>query len=343
VVPAPEITCSADSFVSGLPTFFEAEVTSGGLAPFEYYWSFGDGSLGFGESVQHIYQNAGVYTATVDVRDSLGCSVSCQTFMTISPNISASFSVDTLNGCAPFEVYFTNLSENAVTNYWSFGDGTGSNAVNPTHVYNAPGTYNVSLWIYAGNGNDSVSVSSQIVVNPSPVANFHNYEINPGTGSDTVQFADNSLFADSWLWDFGDPASGPLNSSTEQSPVHIFTSNGSFDVTLWVTNNYGCTDSITLSSAVSVGIEELSDDLESVIYPNPATDWIEVALYSDNSQSIELVIVNATGKNVIRRNLKAINGLNRFRFDLKQLSAGPYVMQLQSNGNKVSRSFVVTK
>ena len=343
VVPAPEITCSSDSFVSGLPTFFEVEVTTGGLAPFEYYWSFGDGSLGFGESVQHIYQNAGVYTATVDVRDSLGCSVSCQTFMTISPNISAAFTVDSLNGCAPFEVQFTNQSENAVTSYWDFGDGSGSNEVHPSHIYTAPGTYDVSLWIYAGNGNDSVSVSSQIVVNPSPVANFHNYEINPGSGSDTVQFADNSLFADSWLWDFGDPASGALNSSTEQSPLHVFTSNGSFDVTLWVTNSHGCTDSITLPSMVNVRIEELEYDMESLLYPNPATDWIELAVFIETPQNIDLKIFNAFGKNVLNKKMNAVRGVNKFRFELTQLSAGSYVMQLQSGADTVSRSFVVTK
>ncbi len=341
VIPPPEIICSADSFVSGQPTYFEVEVTTGGLAPFEYYWSFGDGSLGFGATVEHIYQNAGVYTATVDVQDSLGCSVSCQTYMTVSPNLSADFIVDTLNGCAPFNVQFHNLSENAVSNYWSFGDGSGSSAESPAHTYNTAGTYDVTLWVYAGNGNDSLSIASQVVVNPSPVANFHNYEINPETGSDTVQFADNSIFADSWSWNFGDPNSGPNNFSSEQSPIHVFTSNGAYNVTLWVTNVYGCTDSIILGSSVNVGISELTNDLQAMVYPNPASDWIELAVYSAENRAVSCWVLDATGKLVLDQQIQLSPGINNNRFDLTQLVRGSYVLKLRTNNDEHSFPFVL--
>lgn len=342
VVPAPEIICSADSFVSGFPTFFEVEVTTGGLAPFEYFWSFGDGLLGFGSTVQHIYQNAGVYTATVDVYDSLGCSVSCQTFMAISPNLSAGFSVDTVVGCAPFEVQFTNLSENAVTNYWNFGDGSGATVENPTHTYQAPGTYDVGLWVYAGNGNDSVSVFSQIVVNPTPVANFYSYEVNPELGSDTVQFSDNSLFATSWLWDFGDPASGSDNSSSEQSPFHVYGSNGSYTVTLVVGNSYGCFDSISQSSMVNVGIEELTNDWETVVYPNPASDEVNVVFYSQFSREVTVSVSDVSGKRLLNQEKQVNSGTNKITLDLKQLPKGVYVIELQSDNRKQSIPLVVT-
>ena len=343
VIAPPELVCEADSFVSSEPTFFNVQVTSGGLAPFEYYWSFGDGALGFGDSVAHIYQNPGVYTATVEVLDSLGCSVSCQTYMTISPNLTADFVVDTLTGCAPFNVQFTNLSENAVTNYWDFGDGSGSNETSPSHTYITAGTYDVALWVYAGNGNDSVAVFSQIVVNPSPVANFHNYEINPATGSDTVQFADNSLFASSWLWDFGDPNSGSDNSSTEQSPIHVFGSNGSYSVTLWVSNGYGCSDSITLASNVNVGIAEFTNDLESTVYPNPASNWIDLAIYSLTPREASAKMVDVNGKTVYERQLVLVKGVNKNRFDLTQLAKGSYVLRLLSTEGEKSYQFVVAR
>ncbi len=343
VIAPPTLTCEADSFVSSEPTFFNAQVTSGGLEPFEFYWSFGDGSLGFGDTVAHIYQNPGVYTATVDVIDSLGCSVSCQTFMTISPNLTAEFTVDTVTGCAPFTVEFTNLSENAVTNYWDFGDGSGSNETSPTHTYNTAGTYDVSLWTYSGNGNDSVAVQSQIVVNPTPVANFHNYEINPGTGSDTVQFADNSIFADEWLWDFGDPASGAENTSTEQSPLHVFTTNGAYEVTLWVSNAYGCSDSITLVSKVNVGIEELTSDLDAVLYPNPAVDMVTLAIFSKDKRPVRSKIVDVAGKTVLERQIQLFSGLNQYQFDLTQLSGGSFVLTVYMSDSERSFPFVIDK
>lgn len=343
VIPPPEVVCQADSFVSNHPTYFQAEVTAGGLAPFQYYWSFGDGSLGFGESVEHIYQNAGVYTATVNVYDSLGCAVSCQTYMTISPNLLADFSVDTLVGCAPFDVQFTNQSQNAVTNYWDFGDGSGSTQISPLHTYTTPGTYNVGLWVFAGNGNDSVAVFNQIVVNPAPVANFHSYELNAENGSDSVQFADNSLYADSWLWDFGDPASGVNNTSTEQNPLHVFTSNGGYQVTLIVTNSYGCADTLTASSKVNVGIQEFNTDLHAVIYPNPASNEAELHIFSKTPQPLFVQLIDAKGNTVQKQQVNLISGRNKNRIDLTQLAEGLYVLILQTNGEQRSLQLVVTE
>lgn len=342
VIPPPEIVCAADSFLSGEPTFFEVAVTTGGLAPFEYYWSFGDGSLGFGDTVQHIYQNQGVYTATVDVTDSLGCSVSCQTFMTISPNLSASFSVDTLTGCAPFTVQFTNESENAVTNYWSFGDGSGSTQLSPSHTYQTAGTYDVGLWVYAGTGNDSVAVFSQVQVNPSPVANFQNFELNPNEGADTVQFADNSIFATSWFWDFDDPASGSENNSTEQSPLHVFDSNGTYDVTLWVSNNYGCTDSITITSSVNVGIDEVEMADLLAVYPNPTSSALTVSISATKAEKASARVVDMVGRIVSTSPVTLNAGLNLFDVDVTQLSNGPYVLLLQLEGGEITQSFMVS-
>jgi PKD repeat protein len=279
----------------------------------------------------------------VDVIDSLGCSVSCQTAMTISPNLTADFSVDSLNGCAPFEVQFTNLSENAVTNYWDFGDGSGSNEVSPTHIYSTAGTYDVALWVFSGNGSDSLAVFSQIVVNPSPVANFHSYEINSESGSDTVQFADNSIFAGSWLWDFGDPNSGADNTSTQQSPIHVYGANGFYNVTLWVTNTYGCTDSISQGSRVNVGIEDLTLELQSSIRPNPAHDWVELTINTDSERQVVCTITDVKGKTIQLSELRLIHGVNKHRFDLAQLAPGCYILSLQSEKGAKSHQFVLTR
>jgi PKD repeat protein len=342
VVPPLMVTCNADSFLQNEPTYFEAAVTSGGLAPYEFYWSFGDGLLGFGDTVQHIYQQTGVYTATVEVRDSLGCSASCQTFMTISPNLVAGFDVDSIVGCAPFTVDFTNTSINAVTNYWDFGDGSGSTGESPTHTYQAAGTYDVGLWVYSGNGNDSVFVSQQIHVNPSPVANFSNFEVNHETGSDTVQFADNSIFATSWYWDFDDPASGALNNSTEQNPLHVFTSNGQYDVTLAVSNIYGCTDSITIASSVNVGVEELLSEFGVAVYPNPTDVNLNVVFASNEAGSGNYSVLDVTGRTVLSSSVSVNAGLNQVNLDVTQLTAGTYVLTLRIGDDRIQTRFAVS-
>ncbi len=61
---------------------------------------------------------------------------------------------------------------------------------------------------------------------------------------DTLSFKDESNGQGrpitTWLWDFGDPASGDLNTSTEQNPVHVYPLGGTYPVTLTVTNESNC-------------------------------------------------------------------------------------------------------
>lgn len=59
----------------------------------------------------------------------------------------ASFIASPRTGTAPLTVYFTDTSSNKPTSWaWDFGDGsTDSNEQNPTHTYNNPGTYTVTL------------------------------------------------------------------------------------------------------------------------------------------------------------------------------------------------------
>jgi PKD repeat protein len=65
-----------------------------------------------------------------------------------------------------------------------------------------------------------------------PTANF---TASPTSTCDgIVQFADASLNADTWAWDFGDG-----NVSNDQNPLHTYTSNGTYTVMLTVTNAYG--------------------------------------------------------------------------------------------------------
>jgi gliding motility-associated-like protein len=67
-------------------------------------------------------------------------------------------------------------------------------------------------------------------------ANF-NFNIGFGCIKDTVFFNHSGNGVTNWEWDFGDPASGILNTSNAQNPTHIYTSFGQKTVTLTVSNN----------------------------------------------------------------------------------------------------------
>lgn len=66
--------------------------------------------------------------------------------------------------CQGVATVFTNLSSNATSFLWNFGDGTTSTVQNPTHLYASPGTYTVTLTINGGTSTKTATV----VVNPLP-------------------------------------------------------------------------------------------------------------------------------------------------------------------------------
>ena len=67
----------------------------------------------------------------------------------------ADFSVNPTNGIPPLSVQFKDLSQNAVSRNWDFGDETISTEQNPTHIYSSEGNYTVNLIVNNTKGNSS--------------------------------------------------------------------------------------------------------------------------------------------------------------------------------------------
>ncbi|MCK9593324.1 MAG: PKD domain-containing protein, partial [Methanoregula sp.] len=123
-----------------------------------------------------------------------------------------------------------------------------SSAQNPSHTY-TPGTYQVSLQVYNTDGYNSTRKAGYITVNAlAPVANFTGtptYGIAPLT----VIFTDSSTnFPASWNWSFGDGTT-----SASRNPEHIYTSAGTYTVSLNVTNAGG-TNTKTSSGYITANV-----------------------------------------------------------------------------------------
>ena len=139
------------------------------------------------------------------------------------------------NFTASLTVQFTDTSTNDPTQWnWDFGDGTNSTEQNPVHVYNSEGTYTVKMVATNGAGSSYVKSMVITVTRLIPVANFTS-NVTEGYAPLTVQFNDTSINSPAqWNWDFGDGTN-----STEQNPVHVFSGEGTYRVTLIVTNGDG--------------------------------------------------------------------------------------------------------
>jgi PKD repeat protein len=92
--------------------------------------------------------------------------------------------------------------------------------------------------------------SCHVTPPPPPPAPKASFTFQTSTGSRTVIFNDTSSGPPTtWSWNFGDPGSGGANTSAQQNPVHTFSANGTFVVTLTVSNVSG---SSTTSNFVTV-------------------------------------------------------------------------------------------
>ncbi len=162
----------------------------------------------------------------------------------------ADFTATPTSGTAPFSVNFTDQSTNTPTSWqWDFGDGNTSTQQNPSHTYNDAGTFAVTLTATNEYGSNTKTETDYIVVSAggsSPVAAFSATPTN-GTAPLSVNFTDQSINTPtSWQWDFGDGGS-----STEQNPTHTYNTDGSYTVSLMVTNEYG-SDTKTITGYIIV-------------------------------------------------------------------------------------------
>jgi len=200
---------------------------------------------------------AGSYQFTQILTNSVtGCSDTVNQIITAG-NPIASFTSDVVTGCRPLPVQFTNTSQDFSTSVW-FSGQTGSSstsATDPLIVYPDTGFFTVRLVVSDIFGcRDTLDQTDYIEV-IGPYALFEADEL-AGCPGEPIQFIDTSASFGStiigWEWDFGDPASGALNNSTLQNPIHEFTDAGSYDVSLIVNDDEGCADTLTKPSYIQI-------------------------------------------------------------------------------------------
>jgi len=141
----------------------------------------------------------------------------------------------------PATVMFVDNSLGSIplTYQWDFGDGATSTEPSPTHIYTTSGTFTVKLTVTNAYGTDTEIQNNLISLGMQPTAAF---AANPTNGVVplTVQFSDQSAGTiDARQWDFGDGIR-----STEKDPVHVYTTAGTYNVILTVSNGYGSSDAI---------------------------------------------------------------------------------------------------
>ncbi len=266
VVSNPIADFNYDETCYNEPVYFtDMSIENGGPDIQSWEWFFGDPASGTNnnsnlQNPTHVFTAPGVYTTTLIIISTMGCSDTTEQDITIDELPLASIGVADDSICLGQLAEFTGTGTNISTWYWEFGDGGTSIDQNPSYMYQSPGEYIVTLTVTGiGTEQCTFTTDTTITVNGAPEAMFE-YE-NTCLG-DSTYFTDLSYsqygFVSQWDWDFGDG-----NTSTMEDPSHYYLSNDDYEVTLIVTDNYGCSDTIALWVQVYDS-------------PNPSFTWDQV-------------------------------------------------------------------
>ena len=222
----------------------------------EWNWDFGDGNTSTVQHPVHVYAASGVYTVSLTVGNfSTGCTYThTSTVRVISE--SPGFTVTDTVICRNNTVTFTSTGSNPANigaYQWNFGDGATATGQSVTHTYTVSGLYDITMIMVDWNGCRDTIVKQHFIRVNGPTANF---SASPRESCllNTVTFADSSLSdgvhpITQWIWNYGD---GIIDTLTAGPFQHTYVTAGMYTVTLTVSDNNGCTDSLALSNYLTI-------------------------------------------------------------------------------------------
>ncbi|MES2138449.1 MAG: PKD domain-containing protein [Bacteroidota bacterium] len=221
-----------------------------------YSWDLGDGTLSTQTNLTHTYINnssANInYTILLRSTSSLGCVDTQTTAVNVKFKPAAIFSLNTNAGCSPLLVNLTNQSTNAVSHQWDFGDSSPFESVlNTSHTYvngTASTITNNIVYIVTANNACADTALNSVAIYPKVTAAFTNPTL--GCSPFTINFTNQSVNADAYLWDFGN---GIFSAQVTPSNTYInsTTSDQVNTIQLIASSNLGCADTITSTTTVA--------------------------------------------------------------------------------------------
>lgn len=259
---------------------------------------------------------AGTYTVTVTA--STGCSGSDEIILTIQPDPIVDLGAD-MSICDG-DTY--NLNAGLFTSYmWNDGSTGQVLAVTAAGTYSVTATDNIGC-----QGDDEIVIGLTLLAQAafSYTANaleisFTNLSQNETTG---------------YLWKFGDNTI-----STDENPVHTYTLDGSYDVTLYVGNE--CGNDSTSRTIDVVGIDDIEKSGIVSIFPNPSNGLITVQVNYQATDNVSIWVFNQLGQEVMfTKENKTTYSLSK-NIDLSAQAPGIYFLKIESGKLDYSKKIVI--
>ena len=236
----------------------------------------------------------------------------------------AQFAASQTQICPGDSIHFFDMSLDADSVFWTFGDGHSSAEINPSHIYDLPGSYSVSLTAAdSASGLDSTLViSSYITVWGEAHAAFM-VDVNQGD----AMFLNSSSQASTYFWSFGDDSG-----SVESEPLHTYLADGTYSVMLVASNLCGSDTMFANVTIVDVGILQHSALGGVTIFPNPFQDALHINVNNEIGSELSMQLYDANGREVATlMNQRAVAAEFTLEWMDATLPAGLYVLKIRSD------------
>ena len=292
-------------------------------------WSVG-GETFDTEILEYTFDANGTYTIDLVAFNECGMTTT-STDVVIDVYPEASFgNIFPIDACVGESITLMDNSTNAESKLWTLPNGNpeSSSELNPTVVYDAIGSYDVTLTVSNTYGSSTETVVGAINVADVPTASFD------GTQNEsTVSFVSTSTGVTTYSWDFGDGTT-----SDEENPTHTYAANGTYEVILTVTNQCG---EVETSSSFIINVNAVTEaDFGNMkVYPNPASDYITISLENILGDDIQLSIIDVQGKIVT----SGVINTNKHTINTTNLLNGTYMLRLSSNEASFLKKIVILK
>lgn len=258
VNPVPAVSFSGTSVCAGANSMFTNSSSISGGTIASYNWAFGDGATSALSQPSHAYAGAGAYSVILTAVSDKSCTATATQTVSVYALPTVAFTAN--NVCNGTAMSFNNTSSvpgGVITNYlWDFtNDGTPDNtSQNASNLYPAAGDYTVQL--SAVTANNCINTHTvQVSVYPLPVAQFTVANVCDGAA---MTFTNQSSIASgliaSYNWSLGDNTS-----ATQPAPQHIYSTYGTYYVTLTVTSDHSCTQTAAMPA---------------IVYPKPVVAYL---------------------------------------------------------------------
>ena len=290
-------------------------ITSGTL---NRIWSFGDTTTSTSASTNKSYSSAGNYTIKLVEISNNNCADSISKTATIYNQPKSGFTISDTSQCLIGNSFSLNDTTSSTSNrLWDLGDLTTNTNDTFSKTFSNAGTYQVKLKV-VDTHNCSDSSTKTIIVKASPA--------KPNITALSKSLLQSSV-ANSYQWYLNNSI---ISSATNQTLA--ITTNGNYSVKIDTTD--GCANISNPFAANSVGVNEIYANNEIKIYPNPATDELNISFSSlQNGKDILIEIIDLKGSKLMSVN-QTLSATKTININLIDLATGMYFVMINNQAYK---------